>query len=94
LYLETSHDVALVSVHDDGIGISGEHLGSIFERFYRINTPRSTHVPGLGMGLYIAYEIVKQHRGNIMVTSEEGKGSTFSVSLPLSRIGTSTGQSE
>jgi PAS domain S-box-containing protein len=94
IYLETSHDVALVSVHDDGIGISGEHLGSIFERFYRINTTRSNHVPGLGMGLYIAYEIVKQHRGNITVTSEEGKGSTFSVSLPLSRIGTSTGQSE
>jgi signal transduction histidine kinase len=94
IYRETSHDAALVSVHDDGIGISGEHLGSIFERFYRINTPRSTHVAGLGMGLYIADEIVKQHRGNITVTSEEGKGSTFSVSLPLCRIGTSTGQSE
>lgn len=94
IYLETSPEWARVSVQDYGIGISREHLGNIFERFYRINTSKGNYVPGLGLGLYIAYEIIKQHQGNITVTSEEGKGSTFSVVLPLSSIGTSTWQSE
>lgn len=81
--LEVARGSARVSVRDYGIGISQEHLGHIFERFYRVNISKRHHVAGLGMGLYIVQEIVKHHRGTITVTSEEGRGSTFSVLLPL-----------
>ncbi|HET9920096.1 MAG TPA: ATP-binding protein [Ktedonobacteraceae bacterium] len=54
----------------------------IFERLYQISDQE--HLPsGLGVGLYIAWEIIKHHRGHIWVESERGKGSTFSFSLPL-----------
>jgi signal transduction histidine kinase len=56
---------------------------SIFERFYRVNGHDST-MPGLGMGLYISSEIIKEHKGEIKVKSKLKEGSVFSFSLPLS----------
>lgn len=72
----------IVSVKDEGIGISKEDVEKIFERFYRIERERKTY-PGLGLGLYISSEIIKQHGGKIWVKSEKGKGSTFYFSLPI-----------
>ncbi len=83
IYLKAAQDVALVSIQDFGIGIPRERQGDLFERFYRVDTSRQNYIPGLGLGLYIAREIVKHHGGKIIVKSEEGRGSTFSVSLPL-----------
>ena len=71
-----------VSVQDAGIGIDTADIGQIFERFYRIEKDKKTY-PGLGLGLYISSEIVKQHEGKIWVESKKGKGSTFYFALPL-----------
>jgi signal transduction histidine kinase len=74
-----------ISVRDYGVGIPQKHLTSIFERFYRVYDDNDKKFPGLGLGLYIAFQIVKRHGGKIWVESEEGQGSTFSFSVPLRR---------
>ena len=76
-------DEVVVGVRDYGVGIPQEHQSKVFERFYRVYDDKEKNFPGLGMGLYISYEIVKRHNGKIWVESSEGKGSTFFVSLPI-----------
>lgn len=83
--LSASQNTVTVSVHDYGIGISKELQEKIFECFYRANATESAALPGLGIGLYIAQEIVRQHGGTIGVESASAQGSTFSVTLPLGR---------
>jgi PAS domain S-box-containing protein len=73
---------AVVSVHDQGIGIAKLQQKKIFERLYQVTDPEVKTFPGLGMGLYISKEIIKRHRGKIWVESEKGKGATFFFSLP------------
>jgi PAS domain S-box-containing protein len=85
LSLTTSDKTATLRIRDDGIGIPKAHQKHIFDRFYRARDSHSKAFPGLGVGLYIAHEIVKRHGGEITVESEEGKGSTFVVSLPLKK---------
>lgn len=80
--LQAEPDNALVSVQDFGIGIDSEHLNKIFTRFYRVSDPEEKTFPGLGIGLYLSYEIIKRHHGSVMVASKKGKGSVFSFSLP------------
>ncbi len=71
------------SIKDNGIGIAKEHLEKIFDRFYRVENATHT-VKGTGLGLHLVKMTVeKYHHGQITVTSEEGKGSTFTVKLPL-----------
>lgn len=70
----------LMSVEDQGMGIGAEDLERIFERFERVNTAKNTQ--GLGLGLYIAKEIILAHDGRIWAESEIGKGSVFWVELP------------
>jgi signal transduction histidine kinase len=72
---------AVLHVRDDGIGIAPEHLPRIFERFYRAQVQSS--IPGTGLGLPIARELVELHGGLVTVSSEPGRGSLFSVYLPL-----------
>jgi PAS domain S-box-containing protein len=74
-------DSVVVSVRDEGIGISPEYLQTIFDRYFRIN-PVSA-IGGLGIGLYISKEIISRHGGAIWAESREGAGSTFYFSLPL-----------
>lgn len=71
-------------VKDTGIGIAKEHLGRIFERFYRVDQSRSRALGGTGLGLSIAKHAVDRHGGEIWVESEEDKGSTFFFKVPLS----------
>ncbi|HEX7737022.1 MAG TPA: HAMP domain-containing sensor histidine kinase, partial [Ktedonobacteraceae bacterium] len=80
--LSASDDVVMLRVRDHGLGIPRELRDKIFERFYRVTDFRQKAIPGLGMGLYIVAEIVKQHGGTITVDSTVGKGSTFTVTLP------------
>ena len=80
--LATTQDAVVVSVQDFGIGIEQEHLNHIFERFHRISDPEEKTYPGLGIGLYIAHEIIQRHGGTLTVESEKGKGSRFSFTLP------------
>jgi two-component system phosphate regulon sensor histidine kinase PhoR len=70
-----------VSVSDNGIGISKEDLPHVFERFYKADKARPRG--GSGLGLAIAKHVVQAHGGSIWAQSEEGKGSTFSFSLPI-----------
>ena len=78
----STRDAAMVSVQDFGIGIEQEHIHAIFERFYRVTDPDEKTYPGLGIGLYISYEIIKRHGGTLSVESKKGHGSVFSFTLP------------
>jgi len=71
------------SVADDGAGIPKQHLPRLTERFYRVDTGRSRAIGGTGLGLAIVKHIVNRHRGVLHIESESGKGSTFSVWLPV-----------
>jgi PAS domain S-box-containing protein len=74
---------ACVSVQDFGPGIAREHQQKIFERYYQISDPGHHPFAGLGIGLYLANEIIKRHHGSISVESAQGRGSTFTFTLPL-----------
>ncbi|HKV59543.1 MAG TPA: sensor histidine kinase, partial [Ktedonobacteraceae bacterium] len=73
----------LVSVQDFGIGISQSYQENIFERFYQVNEPAEKTYPGLGIGLYIARQIIERHQGRLWVQSRKGEGSIFRFSLSL-----------
>ncbi len=73
-----------VSVADTGEGIPAEDLPFIFERFYRVDKSRARATGGSGLGLTIVKRLVEAHDGTIEVESEQGKGSTFTVTLPIS----------
>ncbi|WP_207534783.1 ATP-binding protein [Desertivirga arenae] len=79
---ELKEGKAIVSVQDFGIGISEEHLKHIFDRFYRVDAS-SMRFQGLGLGLFIASDILKNHKGNFWVESKQGEGSTFFFIVPL-----------
>jgi PAS domain S-box-containing protein len=71
-----------ISVQDFGLGIPRDETEKVFERFFRVKAKEENRIKGLGLGLYIANEIVKAHKGKLLVESTEGIGSTFSFSLP------------
>ena len=75
----------VISVIDNGMGITGEHLSHIFDRFYQADQDTSKYYGGAGLGLSISKELVELMNGEISVKSEPGKGSTFTVSFPLVR---------
>lgn len=83
--LSSEKDVAVVSVQDFGIGIEKQHLNKLFNRFYRVTDPNEKTFPGLGIGLYISYDIIRRHNGTMSVTSNKGVGSQFSFTLPYKR---------
>lgn len=78
-----NQEVALVKIKDTGMGIPREEQEKIFKRFYCVDKSRSRETGGVGLGLSIAEWIVHAHQGRIEVDSELGRGSTFTVYLPL-----------
>jgi signal transduction histidine kinase len=72
-----------VAVVDEGAGIPRADLGRVFERFYKVDRARQRAVGGTGLGLSIVRHVAEAHGGRITVTSEEGAGSTFTITLPV-----------
>jgi PAS domain S-box-containing protein len=81
---------ATVTVADTGIGIPPDELPYIFDRFFRGERPRQMQIPGTGLGLSIVKEIVDRHGGRVTVESEAGKGTRFTVWLPVAEEGPRT----
>lgn len=81
--LEMTEQRVRITVRDTGIGIRPEDLPHVFEKFYRAAAEEIQAVPGTGLGLAIAQEVARLHGGEIHVESEPGKGSAFTVDLPL-----------
>ena len=77
---------AELSVSDTGIGIPADQLGQIFDRFHQVDHSLTREQEGTGIGLSLTREMVELHQGAIAVTSEVGRGSRFTVSLPLERV--------
>jgi heavy metal sensor kinase len=75
--------IAVLEVADSGVGIPSEATGHVFERFYRVDKARSRQMGGAGLGLSIVKSICSAHEGRVSVESTEGKGSRFTVELPL-----------
>jgi two-component system sensor histidine kinase SenX3 len=71
-----------IEVADEGIGIPPRDRERIFERFYRVDKARTRDTGGTGLGLAIVRHVVNNHRGEVTVTSREGEGSTFTITLP------------
>jgi two-component system phosphate regulon sensor histidine kinase PhoR len=73
---------AVIEVEDSGIGISADDLSRVFERFYRVDKARSRELGGTGLGLAIVKHLSQSFGGGVSATSEPGKGSRFSITLP------------
>ena len=81
--LSADQENVRVSVEDFGDGIAKEYQQKIFERYYQVSDSGNQPFAGLGIGLYLANEIIKRHRGSIWVESTQGQGSIFSFTLPV-----------
>jgi two-component system, sensor histidine kinase and response regulator len=81
--LKTKDNKTIIEIQDQGVGIKADDQDRLFEKFFRIDNPLSTLVGGTGLGLYWAKKIVDLHDGEIDVTSVEGKGTTFHITLPM-----------
>jgi signal transduction histidine kinase len=83
--LSVEDEQAVITVRDYGIGIRKGEQDKVFERFYRCGDDLTRTVRGTGLGLSLVKEIVAAHRESVHVESEPGKGSTFSIRVPLNR---------
>lgn len=83
--LKVEDDDAVLTVTDTGIGVPKEEQAKLFSKFYRASNARKQRPDGTGVGLYLAKKVISGHRGKLVFSSEEGKGSTFGFSLPLLR---------
>jgi PAS domain S-box-containing protein len=81
VHISNVSEFVKVSVKDTGVGMTSEDAKRVFERFYRGNDVQK-RFPGMGIGLYVCDQIIKNHKGTLWVDSEKGKGSIFSFTLP------------
>ena len=86
MLLRETKDSILVAVEDHGIGMSKDTMPRIFDRFYHLERHEDNLFGGIGLGLSITRQVIKQHQGTLEVTSEPGKGSTFTLTLKKWRM--------
>ena len=75
-----------IKVSDTGLGIAADERDKVFDKFYRSTDEQVAALPGTGLGLALSLEIVRTHGGSITLDSELGKGSTFTVVLPIGSL--------
>ena len=80
---ENVKDFLLIKIKDKGIGMSKAAQKHVFDKFYREHTGDIHNVKGHGLGLAYVKQIVEAHNGEVFVESEKGKGSTFTIKLPI-----------
>ena len=85
--IQRDNDIIIFHISDSGIGIDTDELSKVFNRLYKTDEARSTANGGMGLGLSIVKEIILAHHGEISVYSEKDKGSTFSITLPVTLTG-------
>jgi signal transduction histidine kinase len=87
--IDISHEIVqdklVTHVKDEGVGISAKDQKKIFTRFFRVEEEAAKGIPGTGLGLFLVKQLIEKMGGHISFTSEPGKGSNFSLSLPLAR---------
>ena len=83
--LNTDHKFFYIKVADSGVGIPDDAKDKVFDRFYRVDKARSRDTGGTGLGLSITRSIINAHKGTIKLYSESGKGTTFTVKIPLEK---------
>ena len=84
--LNADHKNLYIKVADSGVGIPEDCVEHVFERFYRVDKARSRDTGGTGLGLAISKNIIVMHKGIINVYSEPGKGTTFTVRVPMNYV--------
>jgi two-component system phosphate regulon sensor histidine kinase PhoR len=83
VYSESTNKNLIIKIKDEGIGMGKQAQKYIFDKFYREQKGNIHDVKGHGLGLAYVKEIIENHHGTVFVESEKGKGSTFTVKLPL-----------
>ena len=78
-------EMGIVQVTDEGVGIAPDEMATLFTRFGRISNRETRHIGGTGLGLYLSRQLARMQGGDVTVTSTPGKGSTFSLAVPLTR---------
>jgi len=82
LFLEPSQNFVILEIGDSGVGIAEEDLPHIFDQFYRGKNISQSNIPGMGLGLFVAKEVVDLHQAKISVLSKKGMGTTFQILFP------------
>jgi two-component system, OmpR family, phosphate regulon sensor histidine kinase PhoR len=83
---DTAARIGIIEVIDNGLGIAPEYQERVFERFFRVDKSRSNDISGTGLGLSIVKHLAQSFSGQVALTSRLGKGSTFTVKLPLAEV--------
>ncbi len=81
-YRENSNDSVCITINDNGVGIAKADVNYIYDKFFRSRTASDKDIPGMGLGLAYVKQLVQAHKGNIVMESEEGVGTLFTINLP------------
>jgi signal transduction histidine kinase len=79
------NEAIIINVIDEGSGISSEESSKIFDKYFQVSHTLDKDTSGMGLGLYISKQIVETHAGTLSVSSQEGAGSTYTLTIPINK---------